>query len=265
MLKLSATISLDSVLTRRVDDTGGVDYAALASQRQTLDRYVAAVAECIPHTCADRFPSADDRLAYWINAYNAFVLRGVIDALPIDNVADVDGGLDGFFRTKRFVAGGDTLSLDDIENRIIRPEFHDPRIHFAVNCGARSCPALDRRAFHGHNIDAQARRFAADSAHVRLGAGRLHVSRNMDWYGQDFVTWFSTVGETASQVLPDDPPTLVDYLRLYAPPELSHRLAQDVEIPIQFNDYDWTLNVIQTKNGLRATSSETVVAGPCPG
>lgn len=245
---------LDSVLTGRVDGTGGVDYTGLASQRQTLDRYVAALALCSPHTCADRFPGADDRLAYWINAYNAFVLLGVIDALPIGSVADVDGGLDGFFRTKRFVAGGDTLSLDDIENGIIRPEFRDPRIHFAVNCGARSCPALDRRAYQGNNIsahlDAQARRFAADSAHVRWEAGRLHVSRIMDWYGEDFVTWFPTAAEIASQAMPEQTPTLVDYLRLYAPPELSHHLVQGVEIPIQFNDYDWALNAVQTKNGL---------------
>jgi hypothetical protein len=158
---------LDSVLTRRVDEAGGVDYAGLALQRDGLDRYVTALASCSPRSCPDRFPTRGDRLAYWINAYNAFVLRGVLDALPIVSVADVEGSLDGFFRQQRFVAGGDSLSLDDIENRIIRPTFRDPRIHFAVNCGAASCPALDRRAYRAADLEAHLERQPHASPPIR--------------------------------------------------------------------------------------------------
>ena len=233
---------LDSVLTQRVDAVGGVDYAGLALRRDGLDRYVTALASCSPRNCPDRFPTDGDRLAYWINAYNAFVLLGVLDALPIASVADVEGGLDGFFRQRRFIAGGDSLSLDDIENRIIRPEFRDPRIHFAVNCGAASCPALDRRAYRAADLDAhlerQARRFAADPVHVNWEEGHLRLSRIMDWYGEDFVKWFPS----DSRPTPDRAPTLADYVRLYAPAALALRLSAGADVSILFNEYDWALN-----------------------
>lgn len=233
---------LDSVLTRRVDEAGGVDYAGLALQRDGLDRYVTALASCSPRNCPDRFPTRGDRLAYWINAYNAFVLRGVLDALPIVSVADVEGGLDGFFRQQRFVAGGDSLSLDDIENRIIRPTFRDPRIHFAVNCGAASCPALDRRAYRAADLEAhlerQAHRFAADPVHVGWEEGHLRLSRIMDWYGEDFVKWFPAHARPTR----DRAPTLIDYVRLYAPAALVQHLSTGAEVAIVFDEYDWALN-----------------------
>ena len=232
---------LDSVLTRRVNEAGGVDYVGLALERDRLDRYVADLATCSPRNCPERFATGRDRLAYWINAYNAFVLRGVIDALPIHSVADVEGGLDGFFRKQRFVAGGDSLSLDDIENRIIRPQFRDPRIHFAVNCGAASCPALDRTAYGGADLDArldrQALRFAADPAHVRWEKGHLHLSRILDWYGEDFVKWYPTARAPV-----DGTPTLIDYLKLYAPADLLSRLTPGAGSSVEFNEYDWALN-----------------------
>ncbi len=248
---------LDNVLTRRVDEAGGVNYAGPALQRDRLDRYVTALASCRPLNCPDRFPTRGDRLAYWINAHNAFVLRGV---------------LDGFFRLQRFVAGDDSLSLDDIENQIIRPTFRDPRIHFAVNCGAASCPALDRRAYRATDLDAhlerQTHRFAADPVHVGWEEGHLRLSRIMDWYGLDFVKWFPP----DARPTPDRAPTLIDYVRLYAPAALMQRLSTGAEVAIVFEEYDWALNAttptphsFQTKNGLWESSSPTVVAGPCPG
>ena len=203
---------------------------------------MAALASCSPRNCPNRFPTKDDRLAYWINAYNAFVLRGVLDAGPIASVGDVEGGLDGFFRQQRFLAGGDSLSLDDIENRIIRPTFRDPRIHFAVNCGATSCPALDRRVYVAADLDAhlerQAHRFAADPVHVNWEEGHLRLSRIMDWYGEDFVKWFPTDARPAAGRVP----TLIDYVRLYAPAALAQRLSPGTDVSIVFSDYDWTLN-----------------------
>ena len=233
---------LDSLLVARVDDRGRVDYAGLGRNPHRLDRYLAGLAACSPESCLERFPSEADALAYWINAYNAFVLRGVLDSLPIDSVEEAEGGLHGFFRVRRFVAGGDSLSLDEIEHTIIRPRFRDPRIHFAVNCAAVGCPALDSRAYAAadldEHLDRQTRRFALDPAHLKVEEGRLRLSSIMDWYGADFVEWFP---RHRMEDPPSDP-TLLDYLLLYLPEEKARTLRSAGEVPIDFVEYDWTLN-----------------------
>lgn len=233
---------LDSLLVARVDDRGRVDYAGLGRDPHRLDRYLAGLAACSPESCPERFPSEADALAYWINAYNAFVLRGVLDSLPIDSVEEAEGGLHGFFRVRRFVAGGDSLSLDEIEHTIIRPRFRDPRIHFAVNCAAVGCPALDSRAYAAadldEHLDRQTRRFALDPAHLKLEEGRLRLSSIMDWYGTDFVEWFP---RHRMEDPPSDP-TLLDYLLLYLPEEKARTLRSAGEVAIDFVEYDWTLN-----------------------
>ena len=86
------------------------------------------------------------------------------------------------------------MTLDHIENKIIRPTYQEPRIHFAVNCAALSCPQLDNRAFTPSDLDARLERaltrFAQDPNHVRLQENRLYLSKVLDWYGEDFSVWF---------------------------------------------------------------------------
>ena len=144
---------LDQVLQDHVDTNGLVDYAGLKASSANLDAYLANLAKCSPDNCAEHFATPQDKLAYWINAYNAFVLKGVIAAYPVGSVAEI-GGLDGFFRKARYTIGGQELTLDDIENQIIRPRYKDPRIHFVVNCGAISCPSLENKAFSGADLEA---------------------------------------------------------------------------------------------------------------
>jgi hypothetical protein len=128
------------VLRTQVDGEGRVDYPQLKIARAALDAYVDSLAQCSPRRHPGRFPTPAHALAYWVNAYNALVLRGAIDGYPVSRVDEL-GGLDWFFRKRQLVAGGDSLTLDQLENQIIRPEYRDPRIHFALNCGAVSCPA----------------------------------------------------------------------------------------------------------------------------
>ncbi|MFC1525270.1 DUF547 domain-containing protein [Candidatus Latescibacterota bacterium] len=130
---------LDRVLLSSVDAEGRIDYAGLKADRLELDQYIDSLAAVSPVSHPARFPTPAHALAYWINAYNAFVLRGVVDAYPVSSVKDISL-LNGFFRRLRFVAGGSEMTLDHIENDIIRPTYRDPRIHFVVNCGAVSCP-----------------------------------------------------------------------------------------------------------------------------
>jgi hypothetical protein len=158
---------------------GGVDYAALKADDEAmakLDAFLAAVG---------RMPESAG-LADWLNAYNAIVVKSVLDAYPLRSVREVDGFFDG----KRHRVAGAQRTLDDIENRIIRPRFEDARVHFALNCAAKSCPALHGRAFRqgslDQTLDRLVRRAVASPRHVRVADGSLEVSEIFHWFSGDF-------------------------------------------------------------------------------
>ena len=145
----------DGFLARHVDDEGRVDYAAAGQDRDDLDRYLRALAEVSPDSAPERFPEEADRLAYWINAYNATVIDRVLAHHPIASVQDVrapwlfrwlPAGA-GFFVFERFSLGGRKTQLYALENGLIRKRFAEPRIHFALNCASTSCPRLPAEAF----------------------------------------------------------------------------------------------------------------------
>ena len=234
----------DQVLRRHVSSEGLVAYAALHTDRSGLDAYVDSLARYSPDSDPALFPDRDHELAYWINAYNAFVLRGVIDAYPIASVKDAFL-FSGFFNRQEFVAGGKKLTLDNIENDIIRPRYRDPRIHFAVNCGAISCPILENRAFGGRDLNARLEkalaRFAADPRHVSSEGSALYLSKILDWYGDDFSNWFPP-----QRPNPATRPTIVNYLYPYLPAEIAQDLTDDA-IEVTYRDYDWALNEAKAK------------------
>lgn len=158
---------------------GGVDYAALkadAAAMAKLDAFLASVAT-MPESSG---------LADWLNAYNAIVVKSVIDNYPLRTVRDVDG----FFDSKRHRVAGARRTLDDIENRIVRPRFRDARVHFALNCAAKSCPALHGRAFRQgsleRTLDRLVERAVANRRHVRVSDGEVKVSEIFHWFHEDF-------------------------------------------------------------------------------
>lgn len=220
-----------------------VDYAALAEQRLDLDRYLEQLARTSP---ADLdLLSRDERLAFWVNAYNACALRLVIDHYPIEpgqGNAARKAQLAGVpansvrqipdARTRQFcrVAQWDR-SLDGIEHGILRP-LGEPRVHFAVHCAARSCPPLAREAYRGDRIndqlDAAVHRFLADPRHyalVRADRPTLHVNKLFDWYKEDF-------GGTGG---------VVGFLRRYVSPA-DAEVLEPGQVRVEYLAYDWTLD-----------------------
>ncbi len=232
----------DAVLQTYVDGSGRVDYTGLKSDRGPLDAYIDSLGRISPRSNPDRFPAPQHELAYWINAYNAFVLKGVIDAYPVVTVMDIEEE-SGFFSKIYFLAGGEKLTLDQVEHEIIRPNYREPRIHFAVNCAAASCPSLENLAFRGEGLEvrleAALQRFAGTPSHVRLDKENnlLHLSKIMQWFGTDFVEWFPLNRDN----LPAEP-TLIDYLLPYLTADDAAYLRQSSDVDISFNIYDWTLN-----------------------
>lgn len=221
--------ALDRALARHVRD-GLVDYASIASDPD-LARYRMQLREADPRSLNGR----SEALAFWINAYNAAVLMGVVDRLPLKSVMEIPGEERGaFFRKVRFRIAGDDLTLDHIENGILRPRFRDPRIHFALVCAARGCPALRAGAWSASSIDADldaaTRRFVGDPEKVRLDPDRgvLMLSPIFQWYAADFE---GAAGD------------VVSFVRRYSARPISP------SVRVEYLDYSWELNAAVSAGG----------------
>ena len=224
---------------------GGVDYDAVLAEEGDLRRFIATLGEIGPRLTPERFTTEPERLAYYINAYNALVLFAVADNWPIDTVHDVRGWLDpragfGFFYGLRFPLDGGTVNLYDLENEVIRG-FVDARIHAAINCASKSCPALMPYAFEparlDDQLDAVTRTFCSDSPHVRVDdeAEEIQLSAIFEWYQPDFEEHARRLGR---------PATIVDFIVAFATPEVAAAVerAQSADFDVVFQPYDWALN-----------------------
>lgn len=193
----------DAVLREHVHD-GRIDYAALhadAEGRAQLTAFLDEVAQ---------MPESEP-LASWLNAYNALVAQFVLERYPLGSVMDVPD----FFSELKLTVAGEERSLDDVENRVIRPRFTDSRVHLALNCGAASCPPLPAEAFVQARLDAQldalCRAGVANEDHVRVVGDRLEVSELFFWFADDFerdagsvVGWLKRYGGSRLADVPDD-------------------------------------------------------------
>jgi hypothetical protein len=235
----------DATLARHARG-GGVDYDALRSDRAGLDRFLAEAASIDSTALAGR-PEAE-QIAFYVNVYNALTLDLVIRNLRgagargerLRSIRDI---ADAWSRPGWTVAGAHR-SLDDLEHRVLRAHFHEPRIHFALVCASRSCPALPPRAFRGESLgvdlDAAARGFLADASRceVRVRDGVLRLSKIFEWYGPDFA------GGVPSRVYASYGPErggVLAYLERYLPEETTKRLRAG-GVRIEFLPYDWSLN-----------------------
>jgi hypothetical protein len=200
----------------------------LPAEREALAVYLAALAG-LPVTQYRRA----EQLAYWINLYNALTVRVVLDHYPVASIRDIalSGGLlsRGPWRKKLLRIEGEEVSLDDIEHRILRPFWRDPRLHYGLNCAALGCPNLPPRAFAAATVEAMlddaARAYVNHPRGARIVDGRLHVSSIYVWYKPDFG---------------GDDRGVIAHLRHYAAPPLTQALAS--QTGIAGDSYDWSLN-----------------------
>ncbi len=224
----------DELLARIVDESGRIDYEELVARRPLLDRFVEQMSESSPDTAPELFPANDDRLAYWINAYNAFTLHAIAEEYPIRSVWKTRDGK--FFQRRRHQAGGRRVSLDDIEHTILRGDFAEPRIHFAINCGSNGCPAVRPQAYRGaglqSTLEQAARSFLASEFNCRIDhdSRRIFISRLFKMYADDFA------GETGTRE--DYRAGVLRFVDLHTDLELS--AFEDYEVV--YNVYDWGLN-----------------------
>ena len=229
-----------------------VDYRRLTDTRTTLETIVAHLGQVSEQDL--RSWSENQRLAYWINAYNAFTLDAITQNYPIRNRWFTVFGflppnsikqIPGVWSRLRWPAGGGERTLDEIEHDIIRVRFDEPRLHFAVNCAAISCPPLRSTPYVGGDLDTQlseAARDFLDSRHgTQVEGSTLRVSRIFDWYGDDFVEAYAS--QEGGSRRPTDQ-AILGVVAKYGP-SAAARLSLDETVDVEFLDYDWGLNDVE--------------------
>ncbi|MBA3503323.1 MAG: DUF547 domain-containing protein [Myxococcota bacterium] len=182
---------LDAVLGTFVDEFGMVDYAALKARRADLDAYVGQLATASPRSNPELFPTPAHRMAYWMNAYNALMLRAVVDAYPIKSITDIMVA-HGVFSRLSFIVGGKEMTLDDIEKGILLKEHDAALAHFGVTCASLGCPRLQRSAWRAERLEERLHEATRVYLSSRFGV-QLDPERNtvkltsyFKWYGGDF-------------------------------------------------------------------------------
>lgn len=203
------------LLQKHVDSEGNVDYENFANDSLALNGYLNTLAQNPIANNTDK----NEKLAYYINLYNAGTVKLILDNYPLNSIKDI-------FRPwgkDRITIGEDTYSLGDIEHKILR-RMDEPRIHFAINCASYSCPKLLNKAFVADKMEAQlelaAKAFVNDPKRNKISSEKVQISEIFNWFKKDFTKNGS----------------LIDYLNQYS------ETAIDPKAKIDYLNYNWSLN-----------------------
>ncbi len=224
-----------SLLAKYYDPAQGMNYKALkANDKKALDDLRHQLGMVDVQTL-----SRPDQLAYWINLYNVNVVGVVVDNYPVASIRDIS--TDPIIRLNVFKKDSvqtkkGAISLNDVENDKIRDGFKDPRIHFAINCAAKSCPPIRTEPYVGIRIndqlDDQVRKFLNGPQGVRLeksgGEVVIHATKIMDWFSSDFDKWGGGAIEFIRRYVSADKRKMMD--------------SAGSQLGLKFDDYDWKLN-----------------------
>ena len=189
----------DQLLKKYVNAQGLVNYKGLKADEKAFNQYLELLSKNPP--AADW--SRGDQMAYWINAYNAYTIRLVLNYYPIKSIKDIGSKIQIPFVTtpwaaKFFTIGGNKMSLDNIEHGILRKKYHDPRIHFTLVCASISCPRLRNEAYTGGQLERQmedqGRDFLNNPAKNRVARDESQLSKYFDWYKGDWTSNGQSVG-----------------------------------------------------------------------
>ena len=216
----------DKLLKKYVDEKGMVNYVGFMQDSSQLKAYLKLLSENAPNN--NRW-SKDDQLAYWINAYNAFTVDLVLKHYPVKSIKDIGPAIqiplvNTPWQIKFIEINGKEHDLDNIEHNIIRKNFDEPRIHFALVCAAISCPRLRNEAFTGQALEEQltdqAKVFLSNDSKNRISEEKIEISKIFKWYGGDFKKGTS----------------LIELLNQYTDVEIK------ANAKVSYMDYDWKLN-----------------------
>lgn len=223
--------TFNTLLKRYVDEDGYVNYAAWQrsqTDRQELQKYLSHLSQASNSLKASR----KSQLAFWINAYNAVTLEGILQVYPTDSIRKHTAKIGGYniWDDLPLLVGGQAFSLNDIEHKVLR-KMGEPRIHFAIVCASVGCPRLLNMAYTSEDIDQQlalnTRDFFSRPQNFMVDKdGIVQVSSILDWFGEDF-------GKSQDKRF--------SYLQPYLP-QKAQQYAVDPQVRVKFQKYNWSLN-----------------------
>jgi uncharacterized protein DUF547 len=208
----------DDLTKKYVTASGKVNYKGMKGELSKINSYLTHLKNTPPKSDW----SKNEKLAYWINLYNASTVHLIVSNYPTSSITKLNGGKPW---DKKFVKSGTkTYSLNDIEHKIVRPTFKDPRVHAALNCAAVSCPKLLNGAYLpsklNAQLDKQTRAWINDATKNKLGGNKAQVSQLFDWYKEDFKGG------------------IIPFINKY----ISTGVALEPKAKITYLEYDWALN-----------------------
>ncbi|UOQ97637.1 DUF547 domain-containing protein [Hymenobacter sp. 5317J-9] len=218
--------AFDKLLKKHVNAKGLVDYKGFKADQAVFDQYLDLLSKNAPASSW----SKQEQMAYWINAYNAFTIKTILNHYPLESIKDIGSKIKiPFVNTpwadKFFRIGGEKMSLDNIEHGILRKKYDDPRIHFALVCASMSCPRLRNEAYTAAKLDSQlddqGRDFLNNPAKNKIGKGSAQLSKYFDWYKGDWTKNGQSVAK---------------WVNKYSTTKI------DEKTPISYLDYNWKLN-----------------------
>ena len=211
-----------TLLQKNVSEEGQVNYKGFIEDSTLFNKYLTKISN---HPPAKNW-SKEEQLAYWINVYNAFTIKLIIDNYPLKSIKDISTGLPMINSTwdiKFFKIGSIDFDLNTIEHEILRKKFNEPRIHFAINCASISCPKLRKEAYISEQLERQLEEqifdFINHSDKNIITTNETKLSKIFDWFKRDFTK----------------EKNLVDYISKYQP-----NIKQNNKI--EYLEYDWSLN-----------------------
>jgi hypothetical protein len=216
-----------ALVKKHVDSEGMVDYKGFIKDTPALQSFLDMLSADPP---GEQW-SQEDQIAYWLNAYNAFTIKLIVDHYPVKSIKDIGPKHQIIFVNtpwdkKFFKIGDKSMSLNFIEHRILRQDFKEPRIHFALNCASMSCPKLRREAYNGQQLNEQltdqAKEFLRDKKRNEVDAKNPKLSAIFDFYGSDMKKWSGK--------------SLIGFINIYSPIQINENAE------IEYLDYDWSLN-----------------------
>ncbi|WP_299361586.1 DUF547 domain-containing protein [Winogradskyella sp.] len=203
------------LLKQHVSKNGNVDYSAFKNDSKQLRQYIDALNTKTP---TEKW-SKEDKLAYWINAYNALTIDLILRNYPLNSIKDIKDPWDQ--RLWKF--GNKWLNLNDIEHQILR-KMEEPRIHFAIVCASESCPKLLNEAFTAGKLEVQltnaTKTFLSDTTKNEISENNIKLSKIFKWFAKDF----------------KNDGSLIDFLNQYSEVTIINKAKKS------FKDYDWSLN-----------------------
>lgn len=205
----------NSLLQKHITNQGNVNYKGFKTDRKLLLNYIESLSETMPNDSWTK----EDKLAYWINAYNAFTIDLILRNYPIKSIKDIKNP----WEQRLWKLGDKWYNLNEIEHQILR-KMDEPRIHFAIVCASYSCPKLRNEAYQASNLDKQltnaSKEFLSDSNRNEISENNLKLSKIFQWFSKDF----KQDGD------------LIDFLNKYSDVSISAKAKKS------FKDYNWNLN-----------------------